>query len=545
MNDCGRWLSRLATVLLLLTLLAGWSGAGLAKDGQDDGSGADSTAVAGSGNHDGATGDGEHDGGGNDGSGTSTDAGPGNGDGADDGGGASDGSGGAYDSGGGSNDWNGSGDATGEGDGNGSGDGRGVNQTGDDGSGGNGSDGDSNSDVLEIVGGNQPEDVPVVDSDGNATTDGFRAGQSIVRLRHTASIEAVNARHGTTTLATIPVRHLFLLQLPTDRPEAESERQLEGDPDVAWAELNYANRAPEGRPGYFFVSGAPSSRPGPSYAADLLGLPQARRCATGAGITVAVLDTGIDVTHPALAGHLSPDAWNALTGGSDVADVGSGRDDGNGLVDKMVGHGTHVAGIVLQTAPDSTILPIRVLDSNGVGDAFFLAAGIFYAIDHGARVINLSLSSTFDARVVRDAVAVAEKAGVIVVAAAGNANRSHPREFPAADRGAFGVAATDSRDHKSDFSNYGIGLSLSAPGTDIVSAIPGGGYAAWSGTSMAAPFVAGAVADLLSEHPDWTAQDVKARMAGTSVGLDALNPSFAGELGAGRLDVNAAVACAG
>ena len=258
---------------------------------------------------------------------------------------------------------------------------------------------------------------------------------------------------------------------------------------------------------------------------------------------MAVLDTGVDPTHPDLVGRVVP-GWNALTGGATSDDTGNDRDDdGDDQVDEMTGHGTHVAGIIAQVAPGARIMPVKVLDSDGVGDAFYVAAGVFHALDNGADVINLSLGSTRDTRIVADAVGEAVAGGIVVVAAAGNFDRDQPVEFPAATAGVIGVAATDAGDRTAPFSNYGDHLLVSAPGTDIVSAAPGGGTAVWSGTSMATPFVAGSAALLVAAYPDWHVPTVVARLALSAAPLDAANPDYAGLLGAGRIDTAAAIGC--
>ncbi len=388
--------------------------------------------------------------------------------------------------------------------------------------------------------GGAPWQAPFVDGDGDPTTDGYRAEQVMVRLAPGTDLAAFNARNGTSLLAEITSRNIYLLQLPSGSDEATSEGVLGDDPDVVWAELNFASQAPEGRPRNFFVTGASdeTSYSG-QYASDLLGLDAAHACGTGTGVVVAVIDTGVDAAHPALAGRVLGSGWNAFENSPDTSDVGNGvDDDDDGSVDEMTGHGTHVAGVVAQVAPDAAILPIKALDSDGVGDAFFLAEGIYYAIDSGASVINLSLSSTQNTRVVAEAVAAAAASGIVVAAAAGNLDRPQPPEYPAIDANALGIAATDASDLKSAFSNYNSALDISAPGTDIVSTMPGGGYAYWSGTSMATPFVSGAAALVIG-----AGMGARDQLAQTSVPLDGLNPSYGGLLGAGRIDAAAAVGC--
>jgi subtilisin family serine protease len=384
----------------------------------------------------------------------------------------------------------------------------------------------------------------IVDDDGDDTTDGFIAGQAIVRLVPGGDIELLNARYGTVTLAAIASRDIYLLALPPGADEAQLVATLNGEEITVWAELNFVNQAPEGRPRNFFVSGldaVPVDGPG-GYASDLIGVPSGQAClagGVGAGVVVAVLDTGVDPGHPALAGQLlaGVDAFGLGV----TNDLGNGLDDdGDGLVDEMTGHGTHVAGIIAQVSPAASILPVRVLDSDGVGGAFFVAAGIFAATDAGADVINLSLGSTQDTFVVVDAIGESSGAGVVIAAAAGNSSREQPVEYPAAYVGALGIAATDANDSPSAFTNFGLPVDLAAPGTDIVSTYPGGLYAVWSGTSMATPWVTGAAALLLSVDPGLGLSGVLDRLAATAVPVTADGTLAAGALGAGRIDVGAA-----
>ncbi len=385
----------------------------------------------------------------------------------------------------------------------------------------------------------------IVDDDGDPTTDGYRADQAIVRLTAGADIGAYNERHDTRVISAIPARNVYLLQLPAGSDEPTYVGALSANPDTVWAELNFIGQAPEGRPGRFFVSGTPaSSDPTAAYAPSLIGVEDAWTCTTGAGVTVAVLDTGVDASHPALAGRVSGGGWNVLENSPGAGDLGNGiDDDGDGYVDEMTGHGTHVSGIVAQAAPDAAILPIKALDSDGVGDAFYLAAGLYYALDNGADVINLSLGSTYDARVVAEATGEVTAAGAVVVAAAGNADRQNPAEYPATGGDALGVASTNGQDLKSGFSNYHPVLTISSPGSDIVSAFPGGGYVSWSGTSMATPWVSGAAALLLGEDPGLGMSGVAGRLNAAAVSLNGSNPNYTGLLGAGRLDAGAAVGC--
>ena len=231
---------------------------------------------------------------------------------------------------------------------------------------------------------------------------------------------------------------------------------------------------------------------------------------------IAIVDSGIDSTHPDLAGRVdTADGANCLSG---TCVSSAALDD--------YGHGTHVAGIaaastnnltgVAGVAYDAPLIPVKVLDSSGNGTAAGIAAGIAWAVDHGARVINLSLGSTSYSQTVCDAVTYATTKGALVVAAAGN-NGSVTQFFPAACPGAIGVGATDSFDTVPFWSDTGtFNVFVSAPGVNILSTYMGGGYQTESGTSMAAPFVSGLAELLFAQNSSRTAGDVKKILATTS-----------------------------
>ena len=257
----------------------------------------------------------------------------------------------------------------------------------------------------------------------------------------------------------------------------------------------------------------------------------------GAGVTIAVLDTGVDVGHPMFASSLTPqDTWRDFADGDALP-----MDDGTFGQDAS-GHGTEVAGLALIVAPGAKIMPVRVLDAQGQGNVSSVVQGILWATDHGADIINLSLGSDEPVEAVKQAVRYANDAGVVVVASAGNAGTEGLR-YPAGQFagsalnlavGSHGLAW-----NKSAFSQYGA-LSLLAPGEELVGPAPGGRLAAWSGTSMSAPVVAGAAALALSSG-NLNGADAVRRIQATATGVDALaaNQPFAGKLGAGRLNLDA------
>ncbi len=245
---------------------------------------------------------------------------------------------------------------------------------------------------------------------------------------------------------------------------------------------------------------------------DYLALDEAHLEATGAGVVVAVLDTGVDVTHPFLAGRVAG-GFDMVGDDADPMDEGNGvDDDGDGFVDEAFGHGTFVAGLVLQIAPDATILPIRVLDADGRSDVSAVVEGIDFAIEQGADIINLSatFSSNEKPDSLKDALERAKDADVVVVVAAGNAGVDS-KVYPASESSVISVGAFALNDVEqvTEFSSHGKWVTVAAPGVGLVSSVPGGGYAEWAGTSMAAPIVAGHAALLVELDPAADRKDIE------------------------------------
>jgi hypothetical protein len=222
---------------------------------------------------------------------------------------------------------------------------------------------------------------------------------------------------------------------------------------------------------------------------------QAQRVAAGESVIVAVVDTGIDLDHPDLAGRFVS-GYDFVGNDTDPREAPDGLDDdGDGFVDEGAGHGTHVAGIIAVVAPAARLMPVRVLDTEGMGSYFDIIAGIMYAVEHGAQVINLSLSGPADAEFLQAAVDYAWSRGAVVVAAAG----AYEVQYPARYERVISVGATDAQDHVAEFSDFRAGqVTVFAPGVSVYSTYYGGGYAWWTGTSMAAAFVSGEAALLLA-----------------------------------------------
>lgn len=374
----------------------------------------------------------------------------------------------------------------------------------------------------------------------------YRQDEIVVRLNPAsgATIDAINSTFGTSTLAALSaISGAYRLRTPAGQTPVAMAAAMGGDGRLLYAHPNFLNEPPEANPRTSKVWGGPDPAPYQGqYANTLLHLSAAHTINRGAGIVVAVIDTGVQLSHPALAGRLTV-ARNDYVDGDNNPDDASNNvdDDGDGTIDEAAGHGTHVAGIVLLVAPDARIMPIRALDSDGIGDTVQIADAIHFAVANGAHVINLSLGTAADGGLISDAVKDAALAGVLVVSAAGNLN-SDQKQFPGADNCAMGVTAADSADVKSSFSNWGSWVDITAPGEGIPSALPPSGYGTWSGTSMSAPFVAGEAALIRSMRPLLNVRQIASVMAHTSTQIDDLNPQFSGKLGEGRIDAGAAVA---
>ncbi|MFK9090245.1 S8 family serine peptidase [Bacillus salipaludis] len=218
-------------------------------------------------------------------------------------------------------------------------------------------------------------------------------------------------------------------------------------------------------------------------------------------VTVAVIDGSVDISHP--------DLKNRIVSPYDIA-------RGTPSLNYPDEHGTHVAGIIAAgidnglggagVAPKVNIMPINVFIGD-YGDTSDLIAGIDYAINHHAQIINMSLGDYEYSYLLDRAIQNAYRNGIIIVSAAGNEGVSNP-SYPAAYDNVISVSATDRNNRYSNFSNYGSTIDIAAPGELIYSTIPGGSYAYMSGTSMASPVVAGVAALVLSQNPDLSAKQV-------------------------------------
>ena len=215
-------------------------------------------------------------------------------------------------------------------------------------------------------------------------------------------------------------------------------------------------------------------------------------------VIVAVIDSGADWTHPDLSSKLVP-GWNFLTGTSATQDSGGDSGHGtavSGVAAAATNNGAGVAGVGWSTM----VMPLEILDSTGSATYSNLASAIDYAADHGARIINISLSGSTASSTLQSAESYAWNKGAVIFAAAGNSANSTPN-YPAADPNVVAVSATDVNGTFASFSSYGSWIDLSAPGNNILTTMTGGGYGYWYGTSFAAPITAGVAALVLAQKP--------------------------------------------
>jgi subtilisin family serine protease len=371
----------------------------------------------------------------------------------------------------------------------------------------------------------------------------------VAKFQPGVTVSAVAAEYGVRADDRVPGTLLYGLRVPPKADPKAILAKLNADPRLVYAEPDYLLSAPEGADGNPFhfptdrrptkniylsqpalsqVAAVSVGSPTPGGAPGPAAVPNA-----GAGVIVAVLDTGVTANHPALAGRILS-GYNALNPSRAPQDLPDGTTNG------AVGHGTMVAGIIARIAPGARILPVRVLNADGVGSLLSVAKGIEYAVARGARVLNFSLGMHTRSEALKEALDTAEAAGIVIVAAAGNDN-VEAGQFPALGKGGIAVAAVDVQDIRAPFSNYGSWVRVSAPGVDVVSAYWDGTYATWSGTSFAAPFVAGEAAVVLSKRPTLTADGVKEIVRNTARSIDAVNPRYRGKLGKGIIDIAGAL----
>jgi subtilisin family serine protease len=395
--------------------------------------------------------------------------------------------------------------------------------------------------------------LAVLGCHGLALAGGGDADREIVvMLKPEADISPLLVKHQLSLVGRFGNRPIFRLAVIGDAKPKDRIKALRAESTVLMAEANEKHAAPREFKNVVWAIGEQDDYID-QWAQQAIRLAGAHARSTGAGVRIAVLDTGVDAAHPALAGHLVP-GFDFVDGDRDPSEVGSD-------LQPSFGHGTHVAGLLAMVAPDARIMPLRILDSEGMSSAWVLAQAMLYAVDpdgdpstdDGAHVINLSLGTLTETRLYKtvaklitckkpsddkddkddkddgadaadddsdeQVASVVDRerckgfGGAVVVAAAGNDGSDKLREYPAAENGPgqLSVAASDRGRWLTRFTNRGW-VKIAAPGDGLTSTVPGGGYATWSGTSMAAPLVAGVAALVLAAEPELAVDKVVKRL---------------------------------
>ncbi|HEX5396373.1 MAG TPA: S8 family serine peptidase, partial [Candidatus Limnocylindria bacterium] len=343
----------------------------------------------------------------------------------------------------------------------------------------------------------------------------FASDRVIVRWKDASkAAERANAHHATVVASLATPSHSVLRT--QGRSVAAMVAELRRDPDVVWAEPDYVVQLEESGTQAVSVDDPLTDD---QYALDRMQVRDAWTRSTGGTALIAVLDTGVQFTHPDLVGRLAA-GYDFVNGDTDA------RDDN--------GHGTWVSGILVANANNAIgvagiswsdkVLPVKVMNSSGLGYTSDLAAGIYYAADRGAKVINMSVGGFPNVRSVGDAVDYAWSKGAVLVAAAGN-HGVEELSYPASYPHVVSVSATQADDEFTNWSSYGAGVDVSAPGAAItttdcggcsVSAVGSPRYTAISGTSFATPDTAGVVALIAAEYPGATNAWIVDRLTSTT-----------------------------
>jgi subtilisin family serine protease len=375
---------------------------------------------------------------------------------------------------------------------------------------------------------------------------GFAAGRILVKFKPGVgglSVQRALAAQSLTVAGAVPSLDVLKVSVKPGQELAEVAA-LRSDPNVLYAEPDYIARAQPTIPNDPYY--------GSQWGLPQIGAPLAWDMTTGSSaVIIAIVDTGIYLEHEDFnfncAGKLTAARWNFVAG--------------NAYPDDDNGHGTHVAGIaaacgnngigVAGVAWGARLMPVKVLDSGGNGYYSDVAAGITYAVNNGAKVVNLSLGGLSDDYTLASAVQYAHDHGVLVVAAAGNCAQDgyqcsylyNPIMYPAAYPAVLAVAATDSGDNWASFSEYQPYVGVAAPGVSIYSTLRGGGYGPMTGTSMATPHVSGLAALLWSLAPALTVDQVESIIESTADDLGA--PGKDDYFGYGRINAGRALSSLG
>ena len=362
----------------------------------------------------------------------------------------------------------------------------------------------------------------------------FMSGELVVKLADgdTISIDVVNHQFGTRTAQYLPQLRIYLLSVGMEEDLEQLASEIRALSFVETAHPNYLADPLQPVQGSFPFSDLDHTGDFEHQEAAIeLGLDDVHTISTGAGVKVAVIDGGVNYSHPAFGGKVVS-GYDYVNEDSDAFDEEGGDN---------TGHGTFVAGIVHLVAPDAEIHAYRVSETSGNSDGYLVAEAILQAVKEGCQVINLSMVMKQEHSAIADAIAYARAHNVLVVVAAGNEQLEDP-VYPASDPNVIAVAAVDSLDLLASFSRFGADIDLCAPGTNVYSPYTGTDYAWWEGTSFAAPFVSGELALIISQNLNgysWAL--ARSILEASATDIDPLNPDFAGKLGVGLMNPGAAL----
>jgi subtilisin family serine protease len=367
----------------------------------------------------------------------------------------------------------------------------------------------------------------------------FRQQELVVKLKPGANIQSIIARYGASTVENIRGTRKYRIGWTSGQAIEQKLSQMVMDSDLLVASRNYIVQSPEilqstaafvDQSTAAFVDGVSPVSFFDQPQVVNLHLAEAQSYTLGGGVTVAVIDTGIDATHPLFAGRLTANGYDFVDDDANPSEVSGGAG---------YGHGTFVSGLISLAAPNALIMPLRAFGADGSATSFDIARAIDYARENGARVINMSFGMLEQDLLVNDAINDAVSS-VYMVAAAGN-DSAGSLHWPAAlYNWTFAVASVASDDTKASFSNYHSNVRGSAPGVSVYSAYPGNRWGTWSGTSFSTAFVTGEAALLLSLNPGLTRTQLNTFIGDSGVDINPVNPSYTSKLGK-RIDYRAAI----
>lgn len=367
--------------------------------------------------------------------------------------------------------------------------------------------------------------------------DNYVDSQVVCKIRPEADPDTVAATVDALVTDGIESAETYLFQYRTPSPVDSVIQQLIENPDVIDASPNFIiqiNLDQVSQPfvdgdqtNQAFVDGISPAHYFEQYAEANLRMDSAHLINTGEGTVIAIIDGGCDNTNPVFQDRLSDASF-------DFIDVDYQPWVGAGIT---ANHGTFVAGIAARSAPEASLMIVRCFGVSGSGTSFDIAHGIYYAAEHGADVINMSFGMDNYNSTIAEAIGTAYyQYGIVMAAAAGNSGMEFDR-FPASHPCVLNVAAVDSGDIKTDFSNYGVSVSVTAPGANIYSSLAGGNvWGWWSGTSFSTPFVAGLAALVEAMHVDAPPDAVMEMIMLAAENIDDINTAYAPLLGSGRID---------